>query len=203
MLIQWFAGYLALMFIYHFLLFSFAKLRWIETTQTKLAQMRMLWIGQIRSKNSILAVQTLRNWNMSATFLASASLLIASGLLSVTFNNHLDGAIHITELDSASYKLFIVAFTFVIAFLNFSLCLRAFNHSGYLSEVSATAEHSDEKISRMLCRILASGARHYTFGMRCIYLSMPLILWLFGDIWFLVGVAVLLVFLLYVDVFSA
>lgn len=203
MLIEWLGAFFALLAVYHLGLIVMVKLGWIETTQTKLAQMRLLWISQIRSKNSILAVQTLRNWNMSATFLASASLLIASGLLSVVFNNHLEGAIHITELTSASYKLFVVAFTYVLAFLNFSLCLRAFNHAGYLSEVSATADHSDDKISRMLCRILGSGARHYTLGMRCIYLSMPLVLWLFGDIWFVAGVVVLMLFLLYVDVFSA
>lgn len=203
MTLYFLAGYVLLIAAYHCALLVMVKLGWLETSQVRLFKLRMAWVEQIRSKNAILAVQTLRNWNMSATFLASASLLIASGLLSVVFNNHFDESIHISALSVVSYKLFVVALTFIIAFLNFSLCLRAFNHAGYLCEVSATPDYSDERIAKMLRRIMGSGARHYTYGMRCIYLSMPLVLWIFGDLWLFCGLGALFLFLVYVDFLSA
>lgn len=196
-------GYLGVVVAYHLLLAAIVRFTKVRTTQQKLADMRHAWVDQIRSKNSILAVQTLRNWNMSSTFLASASLIIASGLLSVVFSQQLDRGIEFEALDYLHHQLFAVAFCFIAAFLNFSLCLRAFNHAGYLSEVSATPDHSDAAIGKMLRRILQSGARHYTLGMRCFYLSVPLALWLFGLPWLLVATVLLLGFLYYVDMLSA
>ena len=47
---------------------------------------RRMWVkGVIRDKRDILAVQTLRNQVMAATFLASTSILVSLGLLSAAF----------------------------------------------------------------------------------------------------------------------
>ena len=47
---------------------------------------RRIWVkGVIRDKRDILAVQTLRNQVMAATFLASTSILVSLGLLSAAF----------------------------------------------------------------------------------------------------------------------
>jgi len=47
---------------------------------------RRMWVkGVIRDKRDILAVQTLRNQVMAATFLASTSILVSLGLLSTAF----------------------------------------------------------------------------------------------------------------------
>ena len=44
---------------------------------------RKAWVTSIlKNKEHILAVQTLRNWSMSATFLASTASLLALGVLS-------------------------------------------------------------------------------------------------------------------------
>ncbi len=43
---------------------------------------RAVWVDRmIAQSDRILAVQTLRNWMMSATYLASTAILIAAGLL--------------------------------------------------------------------------------------------------------------------------
>ena len=47
---------------------------------------RRMWVkGVIRDKRDILAVQTLRNQVMAATFLASTAILVSLGMLSAAF----------------------------------------------------------------------------------------------------------------------
>ena len=48
---------------------------------------RIQWVASvIENKNGILAVQTLRNATMASTFMASTSVLLAVGVLSLTGN---------------------------------------------------------------------------------------------------------------------
>jgi uncharacterized membrane protein len=46
---------------------------------------------------------------------------------------------------------------------------------------------------------MESGALHYAVGMRGFYISMPLILWLFGPIWLLAGTLLLVMVLRRID----
>jgi uncharacterized membrane protein len=43
-----------------------------------------------------------------------------------------------------------------------------------------------------VAEVLNHGALHYALGMRGYYLSVPIVLWLFGPIWMIVGTTVLL-----------
>ena len=45
---------------------------------------------------------------------------------------------------------------------------------------------------KSVANVLNLGALHYTLGMRGYYLSVPLVLWIFGPLWMLIGTAVLL-----------
>src|SRR5512135_2951198 len=56
--------------------------------------LRREWVESImKEKRDILSVQTLRNWIMAASFLASTSMIIGLGLLSFLFKPE-----HLTEI---------------------------------------------------------------------------------------------------------
>jgi uncharacterized membrane protein len=46
--------------------------------------------------------------------------------------------------------------------------------------------------SESVAELVNHGAFHYTLGMRGYYLSIPLVLWLFGPLWMFIGTVVLL-----------
>jgi len=51
--------------------------------------LRREWVQAVmEGKQDILVVQTLRNWVMASSFLASAAILIGLGILDVTFRTH-------------------------------------------------------------------------------------------------------------------
>ena len=97
------------------------------------------------SGNDILAIQTLRNWVMSATLFASTAMLIGLGIVHLALEGpDPTGLSQSLSLESTGaplvrIKLLLLAAFFSSAFLNFALALRYYNHTGFL--INLTAEH--------------------------------------------------------------
>jgi len=158
---------------------------------------RRMWVkGVIRDKRDILAVQTLRNQVMAATFLASTSILVSLGLLSTAFRpgvfSDVSHALNLLGTKTETlwmFKLMLLGVLFFFTFFNFTLAIRYNNHAGFMIN---TFEHNDATVSEeAVTQVVNHGALHYTIGMRGFYLSVPLALWLFGPIWMLAGSLVL------------
>lgn len=158
---------------------------------------RRIWVkGVIRDKRDILAVQTLRNQVMAATFLASTSILVSLGLLSAAFRpgvfSDVSHALNLLGTKTETlwmFKLMLLGILFFFTFFNFTLAIRYNNHAGFMIN---TFEHNDATVSEeAVTQVVNHGALHYTIGMRGFYLSVPLALWLFGPIWMLAGSLVL------------
>ncbi len=163
---------------------------------------RRLWVeGVIREKRDILAVQTLRNQVMAATFLASTAILLSLGSFSAAFRTGVFGeAAHALNLLGTRtealwmFKLMLLGIAFFATFFNFTLAVRYFNHFGFMVN---TFQEDDSTVSvEAVTQVLNHAALHYTIGMRGFYLSVPLALWLFGPVWMLAG-SLLLVAVLY------
>ena len=159
---------------------------------------RCQWVQSVREdRRDILAVQTLRNQMMAATFLASTAILISLGLLVAAMRPGLFGeisqALNLTGARTETLwmlKLMLLAVLFFSAFFNFTLAIRYYNHAGFMINLT---ESSDGIVSeKAVAEVLNLGALHYTIGMRGYYLSVPLVLWIFGPLWMFVGTAVLL-----------
>ena len=159
---------------------------------------RRMWVkGVIRDKRDILAVQTLRNQVMAATFLASTSILVSLGLLSAAFRpgvfSDVSHALNLLGTKTESlwmFKLMLLGILFFFTFFNFTLSIRYNNHAGFMIN---TFEHNDATVSEeAVTQVVNHGALHYTIGMRGFYLSVPLALWLFGPVWMLAGSLVLI-----------
>ncbi len=163
------------------------------------------WVESImEEQRDILAVQTLRNWTMAASFLASTGILICLGLLSVAASPQKMAEItpSLNELVREHrvlwlFKLMILIIDFFFIFFSFCLSIRYLNHVNFMINVPFNLAH--KITSGYITEILNRGMMHYTMGMRGYYFSVLLFLWLFGPIWMLLGTVVMTVVLSYLD----
>ena len=163
------------------------------------------WVESImEERRDILAVQTLRNWTMAASFLASTGILICLGLLSVAASPQKMAEItpSLNELVREHrvlwlFKLMVLIIDFFFIFFSFCLAIRYLNHVNFMINVPFNLAH---KITpEYITGILNHGMMHYTMGMRGYYFSVLLFLWLFGPIWMLMGTVVMTVVLYHLD----
>jgi uncharacterized membrane protein len=184
-------------------------------------QLRVQWVQVILdSNNGILAVQTLRNLTMAASFLASTAIVIALAILNIALHAEEAASLsRVLELDATRNlalwvaRLLVLCGDFLFCFFNFMLAIRYYNHSAFMlsqpaSEHMQSALHKPGRFIRLpvlkeaspalksAADTLNRGAAHYTLGMRGYYLVIPLASWLVGALWFLTG-AMLLVYVLY------
>jgi uncharacterized membrane protein len=163
------------------------------------------WVESImQDRRDILAVQTLRNWTMAASFLASTGILICLGLLSVAASPQKMAEITpgLNELVREHrvlwlFKLMVLIVDFFFIFFSFCLSIRYLNHVNFMINVPFDLAH---KITpEYITNILNHGMMHYTMGMRGYYFSVLLFLWLFGPIWMLIGTVVMTIVLFHLD----
>ncbi len=186
-----------LLIAYHWLLIRRVRRNPLRTAMGITNHVRVQWVRSVmEAKCDILAVQTLRNGLMAANFLASTSILISLGLLSIAFKPGLFQEIsHALNLAGARseilwmFKLMLLVMLFFFAFFNFTLTIRYYNHAGFMINILET--HDPTVTPEGVAEVLNHGALHYTLGMRGFYLAVPMGLWLFGPVWMLTGAVVL------------
>ena len=186
--ILWVGGGTAILTVYHLYLAIRVRRDPLSTIQSVNRETRRAWVQHIMSDPSlgILAVQTLRNSTMAATFLAStAVILIMGGLtlsgqadrIAVSWHALNVGGSHHPALWEA--KLLVLLADLFIAFVSFAMAVRLFNHVGYqitLPPAMRPPVVNPEQVARHLNR---AGA-FYSLGMRAYYFMVPLVFWLFG-----------------------
>ena len=197
---------LLLLVAYHFHLYRKMRNDPLSTSLGLARRTRALWVHAImKGGKDILAVQTLRNWTMSATFLASAAILIGLGVLNIAVTADKQGALSLqlmSEFGSGHPgmwvgKLILLSADFLFAFFNFMLAVRYYNHTGFM--INLPTDDNTEIDADDVIAILDRGGAHYTLGMRGYYLAIPLALWLFGPLWLLGGTLLLIVTLYRLD----
>ena len=190
---------------YHVYLYTKVRRDPLTTTVGITNHARRMWVkGVIRDKRDILAVQTLRNQVMAATFLASTSILISLGLFSAAFRpgvfSDVSHALNLLGTKTETlwmFKLMLLGILFFFTFFNFTLAIRYNNHAGFM--INAFEQNDTTVSEEAVTQVVNHGALHYTIGMRGFYLSVPLALWLFGPIWMLAGSLVLIAVLYRLD----
>jgi uncharacterized membrane protein len=90
-----------------------------------------------------------------------------------------------TSATMITVKLLSIVAALLIAFLNFAVAIRYYNHVSIDINVPQTEDGGDGLTT--VQNVLDRGSLHYTVGMRCFYLALPLALWLFGPLWLLLG----------------
>ena len=194
-----------LLVAYHLYLFHKTRHKPTSTSQGLARRTRALWVESIMKNNKdILAVQTLRNWTMASTFLASTAIIIGLGIFNLALTADKQGELSLLigplSVDHPvlwTAKLVLLGIDFLIVFFNFTLAVRYYNHTGFMINLP-TDEDSGVSVENVI-KILDRGGTHYTLGMRGYYLAIPLALWLFGPLWLMSGTLVMIAVLYRLD----
>jgi uncharacterized membrane protein len=150
---------------------------------------RTAWVVSVmEEKKDILAVQTLRNSTMAATFLASTAVLLAVGVLTLSGQSEkLSGAWHAVNLfgsrasSTLTLKLLAMLANLFIAFFSFSLSIRLYNHVGFMINAPCQEGHYGASFTFVAMQ-LNKAANYFHLGMRAYYFMIPLVFWLFGPL---------------------
>jgi len=168
---------------------------------------RTAWVETIMEdeRNAVLAVQTLRNSTMAATFLASTSVLLIIGVLTLSEQgDKLEAHWHALNMVGAinpmlwMVKLLLLLLDLFVAFFGFSMAIRIYNHVGFLINVPVRLNHKMITPAHVATHLNRAG-HFYSMGMRAYYFLVPLVFWLFGPHFMLVSTIVLLLALYRID----
>ena len=189
--------------LYHLYLRQRVKRNPAYTVQAVNAIARSAWVERIMAnEDGILAVQTLRNSTMAATFLASTAVLLIIGVLTLSEQGDKFGgtwhALNIVGVMNPQLwllKLLALMLDLFVAFFAFSMSIRVYNHVGYMINVPKAAGHKSIS-SRHVAVHLNRAGRFYSIGMRAYYFLVPLVFWLFGPHFMLLA-TIGLIFVLY------
>ncbi|MGE4194244.1 MAG: DUF599 domain-containing protein [Pseudodesulfovibrio sp.] len=185
---------------YHF--FVRSKLKTDPTYSLYGATMlaRTAWVVNVmEEKNDILAVQTLRNSTMAATFLASTAVLLAVGLLTLSGQaDKLGQTWHALNLfgsraeSTLTLKLLVILANLFIAFFNFSFAIRLFSHVGFLINTPPEEGSYGASITFVAIQLNKAGG-YFHMGMRAYYFLVPLIFWLFSPVFMVLATVTLVI----------
>ena len=160
-------------------------------------QSRQHWLEMILSHNGseVLAIQVLRNSIMSSTVMASTCILLVIAAMSLAsdpdkFAAHwLDAA---TVVGLWRIKVASLLLSIFIAFWHYAQAIRLFNHVGYIVGMPKNNEGAQSPLKNTAIALLNTAGRMYSTGNRTFFFSLALALWWFGLIYFIAGVAAVL-----------
>ncbi len=191
---------------YHYYLWRKVRRNPGYTIQALNSIARTAWVEEVMANKAkdVMAVQTLRNSTMAATFLASTAVLLIIGTLTLSGQgDKLDAVWHQLNVLGAvsgglwATKLLLLVLDFLVAFLGFAMSVRLYNHVGYLINVPTRVQ---ERITPgLVAAHLNLAGRFYSLGMRAYYFAVPLVFWLFGPHFMVAATVVLVIALYYLD----
>ncbi|MBI3545114.1 MAG: DUF599 domain-containing protein [Gammaproteobacteria bacterium] len=178
-----------------------------RTVQGLNALARSAWVARVmREDRDVMAVQTLRNSTMAATLMASTAVILILGILNMLANaDKIGPALHLLNPTGSHesglwiFKLMLILVDFFVAFFSFSLAVRGYNHVGFLINVPVEKGEKHGVTPFKVAMHLNRTASYYSIGMRTYYLSVPLILWLFGPLWMFIATIGLIMILDHLD----
>ncbi|MED6156007.1 hypothetical protein PIB30_010939 [Stylosanthes scabra] len=150
------------------------------------AQSRYQWVLSLMAdplKNGVLAVQTIRNNIMASTLLATTAITLSS-LIGVFANTEQDSETKLvygnkSSLNSAIKRLSI-SLCFLVAFLCNVQSIRYYAHVSFL--ITSPALKGNTDFIHYVANTLNRGTLSWSLGLRAFYLSIPLVLWIYGPI---------------------
>lgn len=203
--LRWFCTFAALLLGYH----GYLRLRLRDdpgyTVHEVTRNTRVRWVETVMSSDEcdVLAVQTLSNSVMAASFMASTAILLMIGSLTLSGTAHSAGIWHNLNIGNAhgdllTIKLILLLADFFVAFFCFSMAVRFFNHVGYMVNVPRAALSKTLTPAHVAAYLNRAGD-YYAYDMCTFFFCVPLVFWLFGPHFMLVAMVVLLAGLYYLD----
>ena len=142
---------------------------------------------------------------MASTFMASTSVLLAVGVLSLTGNGenvrhtwHSLNFFGSVEPGMFAFKILALLLNFFLAFFCFTSSLRLYTHVAFMLGAESGQQDSDQ-LGSMAEKYLNMGANHFYLGMRAFYFTVPLVFWIFGAQFMIFGTAFLISIIFILD----
>lgn len=156
---------------------------------------RTRWVQAVMadSRKDVMAVQTLRNFVMGASLMASSAALLILGTLTLSGQaENIQRSWHVfNSMGSSAAEIWIVKVLcllvdFIIAFFAFAMAVRLANHVVFMINVPQQEAHQGFTPAAVARRLNRAGA-HFAIGMRAFFFAVPLVFWLFGPAFLLVA----------------
>lgn len=168
---------------------------------------RSLWVEHIMRTPSkdIMAVQTMRNFIMGSSLMASTAALLIIGTLTLSGQaENIAQSWHVLSLKgSFSTELWIIKvmfllLDFIVAFFAFAMSVRLANHVVFMVNVPEHGAHHNLS-PRAVARRLHRAGNMFAVGMRAFFFAVPLVFWLFGPYFLMLSSVGLVVALYHLD----
>lgn len=168
---------------------------------------RTLWVANVMKNPSrdVMAVQTIRNFVMGASLMASTATLLIIGTLTLSGQAetiarswHLlnVGGTHAAEIWIV--KVLCLLVDFIVAFFAFAMAVRLANHVVFMINVPESDAHHN-LAPQAVARRLNRAGNLFAIGMRAFFFAVPLVFWLFGPIFLVVATSGLVIALQRLD----
>ena len=158
---------------------------------------RTQWVANVMRNpaKDVMAVQTLRNFIMGASLMASTATLLIIGTLSLSgqaenISNSWHalniGGTHAAELWIV--KVLCLLADFIVGFFAFVMSVRLANHVVFMINIpdcNANHHFSPEGVANRLIR----AGNLFAIGMRAFFFAVPLVFWLFGPAFLVLATA--------------
>jgi uncharacterized membrane protein len=165
---------------------------------------RRLWVANIVANPSkdIMAVQTLRNFIMGASLMATTATFLMVGTLTLSGQaENISRSWHVLNVVGTHaaelwiIKVMCLLLDFIVAFFAFAMAVRLINHVVFMLNILERDSHHALSPAGVARRLNRAG-NMFAIGMRAFFFAVPLVFWLFGPI-LLVVATVGLVFALH------
>ena len=168
---------------------------------------RCLWVEEVMKDRSrdVMAVQTLRNYIMAATFKASSCVLLIMGTL--TLSGQAETLAKTWQVLSIGgsliaewwiVKILCLLTALLVAFFAFAMTIRLLNHVVFMINLPPVLARESLSPQRVAQRLNQAGT-FYSIGMRALFLTVPLAFWLFGPLFLVVATVGLIGVFYYLD----
>lgn len=168
---------------------------------------RGLWVAHVMSSpgKDIMAVQTLRNFIMGASLMATTATFLMVGTLTLSGQaDNISRSWHVLNLigtHSAGLwivKVMCLLVDFIVAFFAFAMAVRLINHVVFMLNVPEHDSHPILKPTNVARRLNRAG-NMFAIGMRAFFFAVPLVFWLFGPPFLVVATIGLVITLYHLD----
>lgn len=168
---------------------------------------RNLWVANVMNNPSkdVMAVQTLRNFIMGASLMASTATLLIIGTLtlsgqaeSIARSWHVLNAVGSHAAEIWIVKVLALLLDFIIAFFAFAMAVRLINHVVFMINVPQHDAHQALSPRNVAHRLNRAG-NLFAIGMRAFFFAVPLVFWLFGPAFLTLATAGLVIALYHLD----
>jgi uncharacterized membrane protein len=183
----------------------------VYTVQGISSLARATWVRTVMEEGKdILAVQSLRNSTMAATFLASTAILLSVGVLTLSGqSDKLKITWYLLDYFGGQHenlmpvKLIIILVNLFATFFFFTSSIRLFNDVGYMINARYAGEKQCACRKVVAAQVVAAqlnrAGDHYRMGMRGFYSMVPLVFWFFGPVFLLIATVLVLTILYHLD----